>query len=203
MGEKSMYKKKVFLYVFIYAFFFTSLYVCAENFSEQTKALMDIVHQAGKALMAKEYTNIVNILEGKLPSTLTEGDGSRDFAAAYGLGYNNLGIAYLQLGKIDKAIAALNKCKHALSGWSAPYYLLGQAYFKSGMFEESALNFNKGFGLEPDAAIAKDYFFFIIDNLKINNRSEAERLFKIAKEKFPTNFKAESLADIENSLKKE
>jgi len=161
--------------------------------------LVKKISEAGKLVFQGRYNEVITLLENKLPADIEKGTSKED-VATIGIGYNNLGVAYLKLAKLDKAIIALNRCKEILPKWSAPYYLLGQAYCGYGMFEESVSNFNKGIELDPNAADPTDYQLLIISNLKIKNKAEAERIFNTAKSRYKDKFAPKSVADIEQRI---
>lgn len=172
-----------------------------KNYSPQTKALMDLLPPSENALLKKDFTAVVSMLESKIPLSVLDGDGTDDYADAYGQACYNLGIAYLNLNELDKAIEILERCRSVLPKWPAPYYLLGQTYYKNEQFKMSGAHFKQAFRMDSSTATAKDYFYFLVVNLRFNNRMKAQQLFDIGKRKFPNNFKAGSLAEIERRLR--
>ena len=167
-----------------------------KQFSDKTRDLAEAVKQAGKQILEEDFAAVINILENKMPVDLSQGDGSRDFAGLYALGCNNLGIAYMHLGDLDKAIAALEKGKEALTHWSASYYLLGQAYCQQGVYQKSEQNFRKAFELDPDTAIERDYYLYMIASLRLNRLEQSELLFTAAQDRFPDSFSQKVFAEI-------
>lgn len=187
--------KKIIVTILTFLMLSSVAYAEAKSDNELFKR----VGEAGKLVSQGRYNEIVALLENRLPADIEKGM-SREDVGTVGIGYNNLGLAYLKLAKLDKAIIALNRCKEIMPKWSAPYYLLGQAYCGYGMFEESVSNFNKGIELDPNAADPTDYQLLIISNLKLKNKGEAERIFNIAKSRYKDKFPLKSVADIEQRI---
>ena len=161
---------------------FTSnmLYAESSNKSDITSA----VSEAGQLLQKEKFGDVIDKLEKAMPTSLN-GNEDKDFIGAYAIGYNNLGLAYLHSDKYDKAIEALQKSRDTLPGWPANYYLLGQAYCAAGRFDKSIDNFKKGMELAPGAADINDYSFFMMSYIQTGNNAEAEKVLKMAKERFP------------------
>jgi len=187
--------KKIVVVMLAFLMFSSVAYTEAKINDELSKK----ISEAGKLVFQGKYDEVITLLENKLPADIEKGMSKEDIATI-GVGYNNLGIAYLKLAKLDKAIIAINRCKEILPKWSAPYYLLGQAYCGYSMFEESVLNFNKGIELDSNAADPTDYQLLIISNLKLKNKSEAERIFNIAKSRYKDKFAPKSVADIKQRI---
>ncbi len=193
-----MFKLKVFFGILGCLFTFSNM-VFAENADEARVTLA--VSEAGKYFQKQQFTKVVELLEKELPAAL-RGDESRDFIAVYGMGHNNLGHAYLQLGQYEKAIEALKKTREVMAKWSAPYYLLGQTYSRLGKFSESIANFTKGMELDPDAADYRDYSFLIVSYISQGNKADAEKILELAKKRFPEQMKNVSIPELESGLSK-
>ncbi|MDD4957654.1 MAG: tetratricopeptide repeat protein [Candidatus Omnitrophica bacterium] len=142
------------------------------------------VMEAGKYLQKQQFAKVVELLENDLPLSLT-GNESHDFVGVYGIGYNNLGHAYLQLGQYDKAIEAFKKARDVLGKWSAPYYLLGQAYFRKNDPEKNLAYFNKGLELEPEKVAPEDYVYAFLSYISLNDQDKAKSIMEQAKKRFP------------------
>ncbi|MFH0772470.1 MAG: tetratricopeptide repeat protein [Candidatus Omnitrophota bacterium] len=154
------------------------------------------VSEAGKYYRQQQFSKVVELLEKELPNALQGGE-SCDFIAVYGVGYNSLGHAYLQLGKYEKAVEALKKTREVMAGWSAPYYLLGQAYARMNKPSESIANFQKGMELDPDTADYIDYTCLIVSYIEQNNKLAAEKILALAKKRFPEQMKDLSISQFE------
>lgn len=165
--------------------------------STSEKKWPELVELAGSNLQQGDFHEIINILEGKLPQNLSEIDMTNKNIAIYGIGYNNLGIAYLRTKKHEKAIDALNKCKDALPRWPAPYYLLGQAYFELKKYSMSIDNFEKALSLRSEDADGVDLTYLMISYLKIHQREKAIKIFDTMQKKFGDKVKNITFSSIE------
>lgn len=167
------------------------------NESTVTKA----VSEAGKLMSQGKYEEVIAVLNDSLPYFVEVGM-SDSYIATIGIGYDNLGLSYMKLAKWDKAIIMLSRCKEFMPKWSAPYYLLGQAYCEYGVFEESIANFTKGIELDPNVADARDYDYLITSYVSINDKTNAEKVLDLAKQRFPEQMKDVIISELEAGLSK-
>jgi tetratricopeptide (TPR) repeat protein len=70
--------------------------------------------------------------------------------------YNNMGMCYIDDGKIDDAIKSFEKCIESDPGFSTGYNNLGQAYEKKGDKKKAAEYFKRAVEIDPDNTAAKD-----------------------------------------------
>ncbi|GEM_PF-5952038 len=187
------------LIIVILALFILASMACAEP--KNNDELFKAVNDAGKLLGQGKYNEVIALLENNLPADI-EGGMSNEDIATLGIGYNNIGIAYLKIAKFDRAIISINRCREILPKWSAPYYLLGQAYYEYGLFKESVTNFNKGMELEPAAADCRDYSYLMASYISLNDRASAEKVLELAKKRFPDQAKSLTISGLESGLSK-
>ena len=69
--------------------------------------------------------------------------------------YYSMGQAYMEQGKYDMAILALNKAVESSPDWAEAYNALGEAYVKLLKFDKALAQFNKAIELKPNYTEAK------------------------------------------------
>ena len=91
---------------------------------------------------AGEYARAVESLEKGLALKLASGDDTRE-------SYNNLSIAYMQMGMNDSAIDVLTEGIEVEPRAASLRYQLALAYRSKGMWKEAAAGFRQALALEP------------------------------------------------------
>jgi tetratricopeptide (TPR) repeat protein len=69
-------------------------------------------------------------------------------------GHNNLGLALLQKGKVDEAIAHYQKALQIKPDYAEAHYNLGLALFQKGSVDEAIFHYHKALQITPDFAEA-------------------------------------------------
>jgi tetratricopeptide (TPR) repeat protein len=190
-------KTKITLLLICTLLLLTSFSYAEISYEELTR----VVSAAGNYVMQNKMRKVVLLLEGELPKSVNGGE-SKEYIATYGLGYNNLGYAYLRLGQYDKAIKALNKSKEVLGRWPANYFLLGQAYYRSMKFGKGIENFKIAMRMAPNEADLNDYICMTAGYIMIGKEEEAEKVLEIAREKYPQQKDQLTIAEFKKSLKR-
>lgn len=100
----------------------------------------------------------------------------------------NLGLCYLKLNEIDKALPYLEKAVQVKPDFAAAYISLGQAYFIKGEMEKSIEYFSKGAELQSDNP--KVYYNIAIVYYQMQKYSEAVEALKKSIDLDPVNASA-------------
>lgn len=77
----------------------------------------------------------------------------KDYPLAY-LSYNNLGLAYQEIGLLDKAIECYKKAVSINNRFDDAYTNLGEIYRKKKLYDLAIVTLNKAIGINPSSAYA-------------------------------------------------
>lgn len=101
--------------------------------------------------------------------------------------HNNLGLAFDNLGLIDKAVSEYQKAVSLEPRFEEAYYNLGVVYYKQGRLDDAAREFQVAIGLNPDDADAHNNLGVIYSQLGYVNQAMQEFLIAIRLNPYHTN----------------
>jgi tetratricopeptide (TPR) repeat protein len=128
------------------------------------------------------YKQWLNLPEcGAYPKIINE----MDFDA---LQYCNLGSAWLEKGKLDKAVSYYKRAIQVNPGYAAAFNNLGVVYAKKGMYDRALQNYKKALSLDPEyTAVLMNLGIAFV---KLCEYDEAKKHFDKVLEMDPRNTKA-------------